>query len=146
MTNGRRLRRRARNEIRSDFEPAFAQVLFLYINKKFLYIFLDKWHVGKIFGKKIYHTWEKNLPYFCWEIHLPYLGNFGKNYFFEFQIKMQKGGENLIQKRFPADTDLKKEITFLKDPKIDAELYSYFQSMSYPDEGVTIVVKTDVPS
>ncbi len=39
-----------------------------------------------------------------------------------------------------------KEITFLKDPKIDAELYAYLQSMSYPDEGVTIVLKSDLPT
>lgn len=52
----------------------------------------------------------------------------------------------MIQKRFPADTDLKKEITFLKDPKIDAELYAYLQSLSFPDEGVTVVAKIDLPS
>ena len=52
----------------------------------------------------------------------------------------------MIQKRFPADTDLKKDITFLKDPKIDAELYSYLQSLSFPDEGVTVVAKIDLPS
>ena len=52
----------------------------------------------------------------------------------------------MIQKRFPADTDLTKELTFLKDPHIDAELYAYLQSMSYPDEGVTIVLKSDLPS
>lgn len=39
-----------------------------------------------------------------------------------------------------------KDITFLKDPHIDAELYAYLQSMSYPDEGVTIVLKSDLPS
>ena len=52
----------------------------------------------------------------------------------------------MIQKRFPADTDLTKELTFLKDPHIDAELYAYLHSMSYPDEGVTIVLKSDLPS
>lgn len=38
-----------------------------------------------------------------------------------------------------------KEITFLKDSKIDAELYAYLQSISRPDDGVTIVVKKDMP-
>ena len=52
----------------------------------------------------------------------------------------------MIQKRFPADTDLTKEITFLKDNKIDAELYSYLQSMSYPVDGVTIIEKVNLPS
>jgi len=52
----------------------------------------------------------------------------------------------LIQKRFPADTDLTKEVTFLKDSKIDAELYAYLQSMSFPDEGVTVVAKIDLPA
>ena len=52
----------------------------------------------------------------------------------------------MVQKRFPADTDLTKEITFLKDSKIDAELYSYLQSMSYPVDGVTIIEKVNLPS
>ena len=34
-----------------------------------------------------------------------------------------EGGERLIQKRFPADITLK-EITFLNDKKIDAELFN----------------------
>ena len=37
-----------------------------------------------------------------------------------------------IHKRFPADTT-DEEITFLNDGKIDAELYAYLQSISYPD-------------
>jgi biotin operon repressor len=37
-----------------------------------------------------------------------------------------------IHKRFPADTT-DEEITFLNDGKIDAELYAYLQSLSYPD-------------
>lgn len=52
----------------------------------------------------------------------------------------------MIQKRFPADTDLTKEITFLKDQKIDAELYAFLQSISFPDDGVTIVLKCDMPT
>lgn len=52
----------------------------------------------------------------------------------------------MVQKRFPADTNLTKEITFLKDPRIDAELYAYLQSMSYPEDGVTIVLKSDLPT
>lgn len=51
----------------------------------------------------------------------------------------------MIQKRFPADTDITKEITFLKDSKIDAELYAFLQSISKPEDGVTIVVKKDMP-
>ena len=52
----------------------------------------------------------------------------------------------LVQKRFPADTDLTKEVTFLKDQRIDAELYSYLQSLSYPIDGVTTVMKVDIPA
>lgn len=52
----------------------------------------------------------------------------------------------MIQKRFPANTDLKMEISFLKDPKIDAELYAYLQSLSFPDEGETVVAKIDIPT
>lgn len=37
-----------------------------------------------------------------------------------------------IHKRFPADTT-NEEITFLNDGKIDAQLYAYLQSLSYPD-------------
>ena len=37
-----------------------------------------------------------------------------------------------IHKRFPADTT-DEELTFLNDGKIDAELYAYLQSQSYPD-------------
>ena len=50
-----------------------------------------------------------------------------------------------MQKRFPADTDLSKEFTFLKDPKIDAELYAYLQSISLPDDGATVVLKKNMP-
>jgi hypothetical protein len=54
---------------------------------------------------------------------------------------------NIVQKRFPADTDLNKR-TFLNDPKIDAELYAYLQSISVPDETgtETRVYKKDLPS
>ena len=52
-----------------------------------------------------------------------------------------------IQKRFPADTTLD-TVTFLNDPKVDAELYAYFQSMSYPDPetGTTRVEKSKLPN
>ena len=53
----------------------------------------------------------------------------------------------MIQKRFPADTTLKEE-TFLNDKKIDAELYAYLLSLSYPEEvtGRTVTRKTDLPT
>lgn len=38
------------------------------------------------------------------------------------------------------------ELTFLNNKKIDAELYAYFQSISMPDEGLTIVLKSDLPT
>lgn len=52
-----------------------------------------------------------------------------------------------IQKRFPANVTLT-ELTFLNDPKVDAELYAYLQSMSYPDPDTkeTKVRKKDLPS
>ena len=37
-----------------------------------------------------------------------------------------------VHKRFPADTT-SEEITFLNDGKIEAQLYAYLQSLSYPD-------------
>ena len=55
-----------------------------------------------------------------------------------------EGGERLIQKRFPADITLK-EITFLNDKKIDAELYAIFQSYSQSEDGITFVNKWDLP-
>ena len=60
-----------------------------------------------------------------------------------------KGGEILkkvIEKRFPADTDLEKEMTFLKDSKMDGELYGYLQSISMPINKVTTVMKSDIPA
>jgi len=53
----------------------------------------------------------------------------------------------LVTKRFPANTTLK-ELTFLNDKKVDAELYAYFQSISHYDEDtkVTRVNKWDLPS
>lgn len=53
---------------------------------------------------------------------------------------------NKIQKRFPADTTLD-TLTFLNDPKVDAELYAYLQSMSFPDAatGTTRVEKKRLP-
>lgn len=49
----------------------------------------------------------------------------------------------MIKKRFPADT-AKKELTFLRDKKVDAELYAYFQSISIAVDGETIVNKIDL--
>lgn len=66
-----------------------------------------------------------------------------------------EGGENLdqkvIQKRFPADVTLNPEIqTFLRDRKIDAELYALLQQYSRPydkeDEIITIVDKKALPT
>ena len=67
-----------------------------------------------------------------------------------------KGGETvnqkIIQKRFPADVTLDKEVqTFLRDKKIDAELYALLQQYSLPievDNGVyiTVVNKDDLPT
>lgn len=37
-------------------------------------------------------------------------------------------------------------MTFLRDKTIDAELYAYLQSMSYPSDGGTCVRKKDLPS
>lgn len=38
-----------------------------------------------------------------------------------------------------------KELTFLNDKKIDAELYALFQSLSKCEDGVTYVYKWDIP-
>lgn len=52
-----------------------------------------------------------------------------------------------IQKSFPADTTLKKEVTtFLSDSKIDAELYAYLLSQSIGEEKETRVYKKDLPA
>lgn len=82
-----------------------------------------------------------NVPK-MWEIFSTYLG--------QKPIKLplycffsMKGGEyRLIEKRFPAD--VQKELTFLKDKKIDAELYAYLQSVSYPENGDTVVKKSNL--
>lgn len=50
-----------------------------------------------------------------------------------------------VKKRFPADTDLAKDITFLKDKKLDGDLYNYLQIQSYPIDGETIVLKSNLP-
>ena len=52
-----------------------------------------------------------------------------------------------IQKHFPADTTLLQK-TFLNDPKVDAELYGYLLSQSYPDLETkeTRVKKSQLPS
>ena len=34
----------------------------------------------------------------------------------------------------------------MKDQRIDAELYSYLQSLSYPIDGATIVMKNELPA
>lgn len=52
----------------------------------------------------------------------------------------------MIQKRFPANTTLEYS-TFLNNKKIDAELYAFLQSLSYPNEqGMTVVYKKDLPT
>lgn len=51
----------------------------------------------------------------------------------------------LVTKRFPADTSLNKGMTFLTDKKINAELYSYLLSLSFPENGETIVKKSAIP-
>ncbi len=52
---------------------------------------------------------------------------------------MRGGGYKLVEKRFPADVQRE-----LKDKKVDAELYAYLQSVSYPENGDTIVKKSDL--
>lgn len=57
-------------------------------------------------------------------------------------IKIKKN----IEKRFPATTEATSATTFLNDKKIDAELYAFFQSLSYPnEEKKTVVYKKDLP-
>lgn len=62
-----------------------------------------------------------------------------------------------IEKRFPADTSMLKEIknedgsttyaaTFLSDPKVDAELYAYLLSQSIGEESETRVYKNALPA
>lgn len=48
-------------------------------------------------------------------------------------------------KHFPADTSMDYD-TFLNDPKVDGELYNYLLSMSYGEEGQTVVYKNNLPS
>ena len=52
-----------------------------------------------------------------------------------------------VHKRFPADTT-EEEMTFLNDSRIDAELYAYLQSLSYPDleSKETRVDKSKIPN
>jgi len=53
----------------------------------------------------------------------------------------------LVEKRFPATVAISDNMgtTFLHDKKIDAELYAYLQSHSYPDaDNRTIVKKSDL--
>lgn len=53
---------------------------------------------------------------------------------------------NIIQKRFPANTTLQ-ESTFLNNKKINGELYALLISYSYPDaERRTVVKKGDLPT
>lgn len=54
---------------------------------------------------------------------------------------MQK---KVVQKRMPANTTMETK-TFLNNKKIDGELYAYLQSVSYPENGETIVVKKNLP-
>lgn len=48
-------------------------------------------------------------------------------------------------KHFPADTSMEYK-TFLNDNKIDGELYGYLLSMSYGEEGRTVVYKSNLPT
>ena len=74
------------------------------------------------------------------------LDNFDKNCRHNFQVLMKGGVNTLINKRFPADTTLK-NMTFLNDKKIDAELYAFLISYSYPNENnQTETHKTDLPT
>jgi len=52
-----------------------------------------------------------------------------------------------IHKRFPADVTME-ETTFLNNGRVDAELYAYFQSISYPDPETkeTRVDKSKIPN
>lgn len=52
-----------------------------------------------------------------------------------------------IEKHFPADTT-KEKLTFLNNPKIDAELYAYLMAKSFPDPITkeTRTYKKDLPS
>lgn len=54
--------------------------------------------------------------------------------------------DEAVTKRFPADTELKTELTFLTDKRVDAELYAYLLSISYPKEGETVVYFRDIPA
>ena len=48
----------------------------------------------------------------------------------------------MVEKRFPATVTIDDDVTtFLHDKKINAELYAYLQSKSYPDEKKRTVVK-----
>lgn len=53
-----------------------------------------------------------------------------------------------MNKRFPANTKLKKEEkTFLSDKKVDGELYAFLQANSFPNEKKeTIVEKRNLPT
>lgn len=52
----------------------------------------------------------------------------------------------MVEKRFPATVTIDDDVTtFLHDKKINAELYAYLQSKSYPDDNKrTIVKKSDL--
>lgn len=50
-----------------------------------------------------------------------------------------------ISKRFPAQVSLEVK-TFLNDKKINGELYAYFQSISYAENGRTVVYKSSLPT
>ena len=52
-----------------------------------------------------------------------------------------------VSKRFPANVTLDENIsTFLRNKKVDAELYALLQYYSYPDEQKrTVVKKADLP-
>ena len=59
---------------------------------------------------------------------------------------MRKVVRILVEKRFPATVTVDEDVTtFLHDKKINAELYAYLQSKSYPDEDKrTVVLKSNL--
>lgn len=88
--------------------------------------------------------WQK-IAEKCDKIGYP-LGQFWKKLSSRFSYIDERGLKILINKRFPANTTLTQD-TFLNDKKVDAELYAFLISLSYPDETKrTITRKIDLPT
>lgn len=51
----------------------------------------------------------------------------------------------MIQKRFPANVTTK-EVTFLNNKRVDAELYAYLQSLSIAEDNQTVLYKSELPA